>query len=125
MLTVFSGGDGFAQAAMQHSTGDAWVPPMSDPHADVGPAAEWVYRTFPGEHRGSVCTDSGRWILTFVPSARPLPANASRLDVEVELVVSSSEMPALIDETMCVKAEGEESTLVAIVVITLVGVQLA
>ena len=92
------------------STGDAWVPPMSDPHADVGPAAEWVYRTFPGEHRGSVCTDGGRWILTIVPSARPLPANASRLDVEVELVVSSSEMPALVDETMCVKAEGEEST---------------
>ena len=26
MLTVFSGGAGFAQAAMQHTTGDAWVP---------------------------------------------------------------------------------------------------
>jgi hypothetical protein len=92
------------------STGDAWVPPMSNPNADVEQPESWVYRTFPDEHRGTVCTDGGRWILTLVPSAQPMPADASRLNVDVELMVSFTEMPSLVDLTKCELAEAEETT---------------
>ena len=93
------------------STGDAWVPPMSNPNAHLTPAESWVYRTFPDEHRGTVCADSGRWILTLEPLAQPMPADASRLKVDVELTVSFAAMPSLVDLTTCVVIEGEDQTV--------------
>ena len=96
------------------STGDAWVPPMSNPNADVEQPESWVYRTFPDEHRGTVCTDGGRWILTLVPSAQPMPADASRLNVDVELMVSFTEMPSLVDLTKCVAAIDDDDRVVVL-----------
>ena len=92
------------------SSGDAWLPPTSNPNADRAQSEQWVYRTIPEEHRGTVCTDGGRWILTLVPSAQSMPPDASRLFVDVQLTVSFSEMLSLVDLTTCVVAEGEEVT---------------